>query len=124
MAAQAVKRAGFFKRNYKTARSYRMKLVSQEICWLALPEAEFAMEGWNLWAIRSRFGPIIKFARMLRRHWEGVMRWFHTKQTNALLEGLNGLIQTAKARARGYRSFRNFRIMIYLIAGRLGLLPN
>jgi hypothetical protein len=122
-AAQGAKLAGFSKRKYKTARSYRMKLVFQEIYRLALPEAELAMEGWNRWATRSRLEPIIEFARMLRRHWEGVMMWFYTRQTNALLEGLNSLVQTAKARARGYRSFRNFRIMICLIAGHMGLLP-
>jgi transposase len=51
------------------------------------------------------------------------MRWYATKQTNALLEGLNSLVQAARTRARGYRSFQNFRTMIYLIAGHMGLLP-
>ncbi|MGO9899264.1 MAG: transposase, partial [Solirubrobacteraceae bacterium] len=36
-----------------------------------------------------------------------------------LLEGLNSLIQTAKRRARGYRSTRNYKTMIYLVAGKL-----
>jgi len=36
--------------------------------------------------------------------------------TNARLEGLNGLFQAARARARGYRNVENFITMIYLIA--------
>jgi len=36
---------------------------------------------------------------------------------------INGLIQVAKARARGYRKLRNFILMVYLIAGNLSHLP-
>jgi len=32
------------------------------------------------------------------------------------LEGLNGLFQAARARARGYRNVQTFIAMIYLIA--------
>jgi transposase len=36
-----------------------------------------------------------------------------------LLEGINSLLQAAKARARCYRSDRNFIAMAYLRAGKL-----
>jgi hypothetical protein len=36
------------------------------------------------------------------------------------LEGLNGLFQAARARARGYRSITTFTTIIYLIAAPLG----
>ena len=35
--------------------------------------------------------------------------------TNARLEGLNGLFQAARARARGYRNTNTFVTIIYLI---------
>jgi hypothetical protein len=38
---------------------------------------------------------------------------------DGVLEGINSLIQAAKARARGYRTKRNLITMIYLIAGKL-----
>jgi len=41
-------------------------------------------------------------------------RWV-SNHTNARLEGLNSLFQSAKAKARGYRNERNFITMIYLI---------
>jgi hypothetical protein len=40
---------------------------------------------------------------------------------NGILEGINSLVQAAKAKARGYRSNRNFATIIYLIAGKLDL---
>ncbi|MGZ5540073.1 MAG: transposase, partial [Halobacteriota archaeon] len=40
---------------------------------------------------------------------------------NGILEGLNSLVQAAKAKARGYRSTHNLKAIIYLIAGRLEL---
>ena len=40
--------------------------------------------------------------------------------SNARLEGLNGLFQAARARARGYRNVTTFATMIYMIAAPLG----
>jgi transposase len=36
-----------------------------------------------------------------------------------VLEGINSLIQAAKAKARGYRNVENLMTMAYLIAGQL-----
>ena len=46
-------------------------------------------------------------------------RWTST-YTNARLEGLNGLFQAARARARGYRNTATFITMTYLIAAPIG----
>ena len=40
--------------------------------------------------------------------------------SNARLEGLNGLFQAARTRARGYRPVTTFATIIYLIAAPLG----
>ena len=56
----------------------------------------------------------------------GVLRWFVKGLTNGILEGINSLIQAAKAKARGYRTVRNIVAIAYLIAGKLrfdGLAP-
>jgi hypothetical protein len=37
------------------------------------------------------------------------------------MEAINSLVQAAKAKARGYRSMRNLKAIIYLIAGKLEL---
>jgi len=64
---------------------------------------------------------MIAAARTTKRHWHGVLRWFDSGITNGVLEGINSLIQAAKAKARGYRSTRNLITIVYLIAGKLDL---
>jgi hypothetical protein len=38
-----------------------------------------------------------------------------------VIEGINSQVQAAKAKARGYRSTRNLKAIIYLLAGKLDL---
>jgi hypothetical protein len=47
--------------------------------------------------------------------------WFDGKIANGLIEGTNSLVQAAKAKARGYRSIRNLKTMVYLLAAKLDL---
>ena len=60
-------------------------------------------------------------ARTILRHRDGILRWFHSKIANGLIEGINSLVQAAKAKARGYRSTRTLKAITYLIAGKLDL---
>jgi transposase len=62
-------------------------------------------------------------ARTVKRHWDGILRWFHSKIANGLIEGINSLVQAAKVKARGYRSSRNLTAMVYLMAGKLDIKP-
>jgi transposase len=105
----------------ETARAYRWMLRFDQLYELSGDEAEAYLRRWCRGAKRSRLAPIIGFARMVEDHWLGVIRWFSSKVSNGLLEGLNSLIQAAKRRARGYRSTRNYIAMIYLVAGKLDL---
>lgn len=112
--------------NLKTARAYRIKLALQEIYKLSDPQvAELALKRWYYWATHSRIPQIIKVAKTIKEHWDGVMNYFREKITNGLVECFNGIIQTIKRRARGYRNSTNFITMIYLVKGNLdfGLPP-
>ena len=62
---------------------------------------------------------MIKVAKTIRKHQDGIPRWFTSKIKNGIFEGINSLVQAAKAKARGYRSDRNPTTIIYLIAGKL-----
>jgi transposase len=64
---------------------------------------------------------MIEAARTIKRHWDGVLQWFESGISNGVLEGINSLIQAAKAKASGYRSTRNLITIVYLIAGKLDL---
>ena len=105
--------------NLKTARAYHIRLNFQEFWTASGDHAEAFLKQWYFWATHSRLQPIIEVARMIKRHWDGVLRWFESQISNGILEGINSLVQAAKARARGYRSTRNLIAMAYLLAGKL-----
>jgi transposase len=49
----------------------------------------------------SRLPPMIDAAHTVKRRWDGILRWFHSKIANGLIEGINSLVQAAKFKARG-----------------------
>src|SRR5262249_61260299 len=94
--------------NLKTARAYRIRLAFQDMYNCPSQDwAELVLNRWYSWAIRSRLEPIKKVARTVKRHRDGILRWFDSKIANGLIEAINSLVQAAKAKARGYRSLRN-----------------
>jgi len=104
----------------KTVRAHHMKCVFQDI--MTEPDrtvAEEQLAHWRTWAARSRLAPMVKVAKTFKDHWAGVVRWFTSRISNGLLEGINSLIQTAKRKARGFRSTKYLITMVYLIAGKL-----
>jgi len=107
------------KLNLKTSRAYHLKLNFQELFAQPADLAEPFLNKWYYWATHSRLEPIKKAAKTIKRHWGGILRWFHSNVSNGILEGLNSLVQSAKSKARGYRSSRNLIAIIYLIGGRL-----
>ncbi|MGM0915887.1 MAG: ISL3 family transposase [Pseudomonadota bacterium] len=66
--------------------------------------------------------PMGKALETLERHTDAVVRRWISGLTNARLEGMNGLFQAARSRARGYRNEANFIAMIYLIGSPVGRL--
>lgn len=105
-----------------TGRAYRMKLSLQKM-WTQSPiTSDNYFDAWYDWAIRSQLEPMIKLAKSLKKHKDGILRWFVTKMTNGLLEGINGLVQASKRKARGYRSTDNFISMIYATVNKLDLI--
>lgn len=103
----------------QTVRAYNWRLKFERFFSEPAGLAGAYLKRWCDGAIRSRLEPIKKFVRMVRAHWDGIVRWHTTKISNGVLEGINSLIQAAKRRARGYRSLKNLIAMTYLIAGRL-----
>ena len=109
-------------RHLKTARAYQIRLAFQDL--YDQPSAEAAagfLKKWYFWATHSRLASMIEAARTVKRHWNGILRWFDSRIANGMIEGINSLVQAAKAKARGYRSSRNLKAIVYLIAGKLDL---
>jgi transposase len=105
----------------KTAKAYQIRLAFQDLYLQPHEDAKKFLDKWFFWATHSRIQPIIDVARTIRAHQDGILRWFTSKISNGILEGINSLVQAAKAKARGYRSNRNFASIIYLVAGKLDL---
>jgi len=106
----------------KTARAYQIRLTFQELYQQRSLNAGAAfLKRWYFWATHSRLPPMIEAARTVKRHWDGILHWFDSRIANGLIEGINSLVQAAKAKARGYRSTRNLKAMVYLLTGKLDL---
>lgn len=104
----------------KTGRAYALRLGLQEL--YAQPDRARGaayLKRWYFWATHSRLEPVKKVARTIKAHGDGILNWFRSQATTGLLEGINSLVQAAKARARGYRGTRNLIAMAYLLAGKL-----
>jgi Transposase len=48
---------------------------------------------------------------------EGILRSIATGLSNGVLEAINGNVQAARRKAKGYRTKRNLKAIVYLIAG-------
>jgi len=106
--------------NLKSIRALHIRENFQEIYKMPTTELfESMLKRWYFWATHSRIQPMIDAARTIKAHWNGVVQWKRLHIDNGLLEGLNSLIQAAKAKARGFSTFRYFRIVAFLITGHL-----
>lgn len=109
----------------KTARAYRIKRTLQGLYEQAAETAPDFFRRWYFWATHSRLPAVVKVAKTLKQHQAGLLRWFDSQINNGLLEGMNSLVQAAKARARGFRSVRKMSVVIYLLLSKLDFrLPN
>ncbi len=108
------------RQNLKTIRALHIRENFQESYTAPYQEIfERTLKKWYFWVTYSLIAPIIAAARIIKSHWSGIVRWYISKIDNGILKGLSSLIQAAKAKARGYRTFENFKAIIYLLTGKL-----
>lgn len=105
--------------NEELGHAYRLKesLVSV----YSMGDADIARDhllGWVSWAGRSGFRPFARLAKTVEANIEGILRWFSTGMSNALLEGTNSLISLIKRRARGFKRVENLIAVCYLTGAR------
>jgi len=78
---------------------------------------------WYGWARRSKLEPVKRVAKMIKEHFENIITYLKHRITNATTEGFNGVIESIKTNARGFRSFENYRVAILFQCGKLNLKP-
>lgn len=107
-----------------TSRAWAIKEVFLKFwCYSYEGSARHFFQKWFGWASHCRLKPIIKVAKMIKKHFENILTYLKHPITNAVSEGLNSKIQTLKANARGFRNFANYRTRILFYCGKLDLYP-
>lgn len=113
--------------NLRTVDAYHMRLNLREV-WRqpSVQKARSLLRRWCRWVLRKAkadatglLAPMRRLATTIREKMEGILNYFRRGLTNGTMEGLNSMVQAARARARGYRNPETFKTIIYLIAGRL-----
>ncbi|WP_009961995.1 ISL3-like element ISVsp17 family transposase [Verrucomicrobium spinosum] len=89
--------------------------------WPGVFMAEHHLKRWCQWADRSRLESFRKLSRTIKKHWAGILAYYPNRVTSAAIEAINGILQTARRRARGFRNFANFQAIAYWMAGDLDL---
>ncbi len=104
----------------RTARAWAYREELREI----LDRKQINVVSTMLWqwctnVMRSKVEPMKDVASMIKNHFDGIVAWAQTQQTNGFMEALNGLFQAAKRSARGYTRFSTIRTVIFLRLGKL-----
>lgn len=106
--------------NLLTSKAYNFKLSLKDF-WTFNDKAlaEDFLKKWYYWASHSQIEPIIDASKTIKAHWNGIINYAETKISNGVLEGINSVVQSAKSSARGFRTTKNFILIIYLKLGKL-----
>ncbi len=86
----------------------------------------WARKAWMAWlalASRSKLAPMVKAARMVRKHLEGILNAVVLRTTNGAAESMNARIKRIKTMACGYRNRDRFRNAILFHLGGLDCYP-
>jgi transposase len=87
-------------RTLKTARACQIRLALQEFCEQPSAAAAGQLGKWPFRAARSRLEPAAAAAHTVKRHWDGIPRWFDSEIANGRIGGINSLVRAAKSTAR------------------------
>lgn len=74
--------------------------------------ARRALERWHDLALQSGIAPLVRFARNLLRHTDGILNHCHYPLHTGRLEGVNNKIKVLKRIAYGYRDQAYFMLKI------------
>lgn len=102
-------------------RALALRSALQDVYCATQEQGAELLHNWCRWASRSRLKPFKKLAQTIRQYWNGIVSYFDSRITQGAIEAINGIIQLAKRRARGYRNFLYLRTIAYWTTGRLNV---
>jgi transposase len=120
-AEQQLHRATLAKTYKPIGRALALRSALQDVYCASKAEGAELLRCWCQWAARSRLKPFKKLAQTIRQYWNGVVSYFDSRLTQGAIEAINGIIQLAKRRARGFRNFLYLRTIAYWNTGKLNI---
>ena len=112
------------KTNQRLYRAYLLKDALIDVLDDRNPdELRHRLRAWLSWASRSKLKPMVKVARTIRAHFEGVVAYAHERLTNGVVEGMNTRMRMVARRAYGFHSARALIAMMFLCLGGIQLHP-
>jgi len=103
--------------NLDTIQAMQIRMNLQQLFTMSPKSARRFLDRWNAWVEVSDLGPMKKLAKTVMAKADGILRAIATGLSNGVLEAINGNVQAAKRKAKGYRTKRNLKAIVYLIAG-------
>ena len=103
--------------NLDTTQAMQIRMNLQQLFKMEAKTARRFLDRWQAWVKVSDLGPMKKLAKTIMAKADGILRAIETGLSNGLMEAINGNVQAAKRKAKGYRSKRNLKTIVYLIAG-------
>ena len=85
--------------------------------------AKQALKDWLAWASRSKLAPVVRCARTIRKHFDGIMAYVEHRITNGVVEGINTRLRMIARRAFGFHSAAALVSLLFLCCGGVELDP-
>ena len=103
--------------NLDTIQAMQIRMNLQQLFTMDAKTARRFLDRWNAWVKVCDLGPMKRLAKTIMTKSKGIVRSIATGLSNGVLEAINGNVQAAKRKAKGYRTKRNLKAVVYLIAG-------
>ena len=104
--------------NLDTMQAWQIRQNLQDVFTMpSVASARKYLSRWHAWVSTCDLLPMKKAASTIMAKADEILRSISSNLSNGLLEAINGNVQAAKRKAKGYRTKHNLKLMVYLIAG-------
>ena len=95
--------------NLDTIQAMQIRMNLQQLFTMSAKSARRFLDRWNVWVQVCDLAPMKRLAKTITAKSEGILRSIATGLSNGVLEAINGNVQAAKRKAKGYRTKRNLK---------------
>jgi len=90
--------------NLDTIQAMQIRMNLQQLFTMDAKTARRFLDRWNAWVQVCDLGPMKRLAKTIMAKAEGILRSIAPGLSNGVLEAINGNVQAAKRKAKGYRT--------------------